>query len=346
MNRGASSSISLPVIRSHERMEYKRCQRKWFWHWRKGLVPKKKTFGALDLGTWFHSALAWWYVEGTKRRGHLQELLTAQANMAIRTAQSNNAPQHVLDEAEELALLGEAMAEAYARYYSRDYVDVIGAEIPLEFQIADDTDTVIALHRLKPDLVYRDKDKRIWLMEHKTAASIRTEHLVIDDQARPYGAMAELALRNAGVLGRKERVSGIMYNFIRKALPDIREQDREGRYLNKNGTVSKRQPPEYFRRHPVRMTDRAKLVTLRRLQREAIEITVVTQALREKRIKPESLKKTPHRSCPRFCEYFAMCNLEEEGADIRDMERGLFTRQDPYLYAEDSTDEVQTFEMG
>ena len=50
--------VNLPVIRSGERMCFKRCQKKWYWEWRRGLVPRNKTFGALDLGTWMHIALA------------------------------------------------------------------------------------------------------------------------------------------------------------------------------------------------------------------------------------------------------------------------------------------------
>jgi hypothetical protein len=203
------------------------------------------------------------------------------------------------------------------------------------------------VHKLKPDLVYRSKrDLGVWLMEHKTAATIRTEHLVIDDQARPYGAMAERSLRKLGLLGKDEQFKGIMYNFMRKALPDERVIDEQGRALNKNGTVSKRQPSPLFVRHPVTMTRAAKVVALRRIQGEAVMLTMMTKSIREKKIDPDFIPKTPHNSCPKTCDFFAMCTAEEQGVDITEMRRRLYTRRDPYVYEEETTTEPMSFEMG
>src|SRR5262249_32943090 len=70
-------SQGLPIIRSHERIDYKRCTKKWYWKWRKGLVPKAAQFGALELGTWMHDALAQWYGPGLQRRGRLGGIFLA-----------------------------------------------------------------------------------------------------------------------------------------------------------------------------------------------------------------------------------------------------------------------------
>lgn len=334
---------NLPLIRSHERMDYKRCPKKWYWKWRKGLTPKVVSFGPLELGTWMHLALAAWYAD---RESVLYMQFNIYADMAIALAKANGAPDHVIEKAEELSVLGEAMCIAYEKHYGSDpNVHVIGSEIPLEFSISDDAGNTIALHMLKPDLVYRDESDAIWLMEHKTAASIRTSHLVIDDQARPYGVMAERALKNAGVIEPRESVKGIMYNFLRKALPDERPTDREGKYLNKNGSVSAKQPPPYFLRQPVLLTRKAKLVSLRRIQVETSLVAAITNGLKDKTIDPNLIPKTPHNSCPRFCQFFAICVAEEEGTDIRDMTKAMFTVQNPYDYGE-TTDEHVGFEMG
>lgn len=339
--------MNLPLIRSHERIDFKRCNKKWFWKWRKGLVLREIKFGALDLGIWMHGALHGWYGQGLRRTDaplvqHFREI----ANDAITKADHSGAPEYVLEQAEELAALGEAMTTGYQASYGQDLeVDVIQGELPLEFSIPDASGEIAAIHRLKPDLVYRGKDRRIWLMEHKTAKQIRTGHLVIDDQARPYGAMAERALRNLGVIDKRDVFAGIMYNFLRKALPDERPVNAKGQALNKNGTVSKSQPAANFMRHPVTLTRAAKLVALQRLQYEAILITEVTQALREKRLTPARLPKTPHSSCEKFCDYFTMCVVEEQGGDIRDMQKNMFEVRNPYEY-EDSTDVPVSFEMG
>lgn len=343
--------MTLPVIRSHERMDFKRCQRKWFWRWRKGLVPKNKSFGALDLGTWVHDAFAVWYLPATAKRevrrwGVLSEHFDTIAWTAIERAKDTT-PEHVIAEAEKLRELGLAMMQAYERHYGRDErIAVVKPEIPLEFNFSNRQGRMFARHKLKPDMLYRDTETgKLWLMEHKTAKTVKVEHLVIDDQARPYGSMSERALRRAGLFKKGDRLAGINYNFIRKGMPDERELDAQGRALNKDGTVSKRQPAPFFARYPVFMSTGAKAQTLIRLQNEVAMITATTEALRHKQLLPSQLMKTPHKSCPRFCDYFEMCKLEEEGADISVMQRSAYRIEDPYAYGE-STEEHIGFEVG
>jgi len=339
--------MSLPLIRNGERVDYKRCMKKWFWRWRMGLVPKAQSFGALELGTWVHAAMQAWYGEGYNRVGNLSDHFLYAADVAIGKASLEGAPEYLLDKAEELAALGEAMTQAYERFYGADKdVYVIAAEIPLEFSITDQQGNIVALHRLKPDMVYADRQKAVRVMENKTAAQIRTEHLPIDDQARPYGALTERALKREGVIGQRDEFAGVTYNFLRKALPDERQTNAEGKYLNKNGTVSKKQPPPLFLRYPLPLARAAKVIALRRIQREAIEITALADAIRTKRIDPAGISKTPHSSCAKFCQFFSMCVAEEGGADIREMQRSMYVRQDPYAYAEDTTDIPASFEMG
>lgn len=327
-------------------MTYKRCPRKWYWAWRKGYVPRANSFGALELGTWAHSAWEAWYGKGYARNGVLADHLWSAAEDAIGVAQANSAPEHVLDTAWELAALGQHMMQAYEKHYGTDPdIDVIGAEIPLEFSLGEGM-----IHILKPDMLfrYRGQSRReFWLMENKTASSLngRTAHLKIDDQARPYGAMAELALKNAGILGKADTIAGILYNYTRKALPDLRNVNEKGEALNKNGTVSARQPAPMFARHKLTMTNRQKAIALQRIKLEAVELTAVTRLLRAGNMSLETLNFTPHHSCPRFCQFFALCEALETGADISNMERTMYRRENPYDYAE-STDEPAGFELG
>jgi hypothetical protein len=238
------------------------------------------------------------------------------------------------------------MLEAYeAKYGSDPNVYVIAPEVSLDFVFEFPDEDFRVTHLLKPDLVFRDRHGLPWLMENKTAASISIEHLRFDDQSGPYGAMATQGLLKAGLIEANEVVKGILYNFLRKAVPDERERNELGQYLNKNGTVSARQPPAYFKRHPVIQTRESHRITLNRLNREAYLIGALTKDLRNKTIDPRKLPKTPHKSCARFCEFFTMCYSEEDGVDIRDMQRSMYVTSDPYAY-HDSTDEHASFEMG
>ena len=339
------------MVRSHECIDYKRCMKKWFWRWRLGLAPKHRKYGALSLGTWVHEALALWYGPidgGTRHDVDLAGLFVNIAQSAIAWAVTDGVAESEIEQAEELMMLGNAMLTAYQKHYRNDGFKPIQAEIPLEFVISDEAGQPVAVYKLKPDLLGRFADGSIWLVEHKTAKAIRTDHLVIDDQARPYGAMAERALLSAGILKPGERIKGIMYNYLRKGLPDERETNDKGQALNKNGTVSKRQSAPLFRRHPVLLGNRAKLATLQRKRREVMLITTVAQSLRDGSIDPRYLMKTPHWSCPKTCDFFEMCALEEEGASITEMQRSMFVRENPYLYDEeyDTADEPASFEMG
>lgn len=335
-------------IRSHERMTHKRCPRKWYWAWRKGYVPLRQTsMGALDLGTWVHAAFELWYLPGYERASASLELIfTAIAEAAVFEAKQNGLKDDALETAWELVALGQHMCRAYQAHYEDDQnVEVIGAEIPLEFSLGEGI-----IHILKPDMLFRyrgESPRDYWLMEHKTAKSLsgRTAHLTIDDQARPYGAMAELACRNAGIIGKGDRIAGITYNFVRKGLPDLRKVNAKGEALNKDGSVSKVQPAPMFLRKRITMTNAQKAITLRRVRAESIVIRDTTQGLRTNYIQPEDLPFTPHHSCPRFCQFFAMCESLEAGADISGMERTMFRRENPYEYAE-STDEPAGFELG
>lgn len=328
-------------------MTYKRCPKQWYWKWRRGLTPKAKSFGALDLGTWAHTGMENWYVPGGIRQGVLADHFNDAANTSIADAERAGAPDHQIEKAEELAALGEAMCKSYEAHYGQDEdLEVIGTEIPLEFTFPDHRGRLAAKHLLKPDAIVLVKSTgKIWVWENKTATSIQTEHLVIDDQARPYGAMAERALKEKGIIGRKDAIEGVMYNFLRKAFPDERKRDAAGKALNRDGSVSKKQPAPLFLRHPVYMTTEAKRVTLSRLRSETLRITAVAQEVRSGMIDPADIPKTPHKSCPRFCDYFTMCHVEEGGGNIAPMEKTMYTVQDPYTYG-GSTDDPKGFDIG
>jgi len=310
-----------------------------------GLVPKAISMGPLDLGTWVHEALQNWYLPGLKRGGDLADIFDFIAECAIKIAESNGAPEHILDKASELRQLGLAMMAAYQDKYGDDpTTNVLAVELPLSFTIPDYKGEPIAEYALKPDMVFRT-DNGVWLMEHKTAASIRTGHLTIDGQARPYGVLAARALVKAGVIKSESEFKGIMYNFMRKGLPDERPTDAKGMHLNQNGSVSKRQPLVQFVRHPVLLTRPAKRVTLNRLRADVNRVATLTNLLHSGAISGEVLSKTPHHSCPKFCDYFPICEMEENGLDITQAQKDMYTRQNPYEYSE-TTDEPQTFEMG
>ena len=318
-------------VRTSERIDFQRCPTKWYYRWRLGLTPKEVKLGAPDLGTWWHEALPNWYGVGLKRHGKLEDHFADAAGAALAQAEDAHASPEVIETGQELAALGLDMAGAYQRHYGDDPGwSVVGAEIPLWFGFPTrDGGAPAVTHYLKPDaLIQSTKTGAYWLVENKTATQIETLHLPLDPQATSYAVMAEVALRKAG---HKIELQGVLYNFARKVLTDLREQDSKGRYLNMNGTVSKRQPGKQFVRHPLVLTRRAKALALKRTAEETYAVGFAAQQIRSKRVDLDDIPKNRGKACPR-CPFFKLCVLHEQGGDTRELQRAAYRKQDPYTY--------------
>jgi len=238
--------MSLPIIRTSERRDFKRCQARWWWHYREGLKPRGHEKTPLWFGTGVHLGLAEWYIPGTKRGVHPAETFAEFAKDGIYSIKTADATEEAVAQFEEGLELGVKMLEGYVRHYGNDdHMDIIQAEHPFGLDIPWPDNTrqkayivepgdIMALYRGTWDGVYRDlTTSKIKLLETKTAKAIVTTHLPLDDQAGSYWAIASMVLRKLGLLGPKERIHGIEYNFLRKALPDERPRDAEGYACNK-----------------------------------------------------------------------------------------------------------------
>jgi len=290
-----------------------------------GYKPRGKQADALWFGIGVHEALAQWYDKGTKRGIHPADYFESWAGIEINFAKTyldETFDEPVWVDAKEL---GTAMLEEYVDYYGEDpQWDVIATEQQFKVRILDKGKPV-AYFTSRWDGVARDReDGLIYLLEHKTAAQIVTAYLELDDQGGSYWAVASQLLRSAGILKPDEHIAGIIYNFLRKSMPDDRPQNEEGLYLNKDGGVSKRQPPQSFKREPV---ERSPLEQATQIQRIADEVAVMN-AVRAKTI---PVTKTPTKDCPR-CPFWIPCNLHERGNQhaFHEVMKANYRQEDPY----------------
>jgi len=235
----------LPIIRTSERRDFGRCEWRWYQAWRRGLKPLGEEAPALLFGGWVHEALAAWYCgPGLKRGPHPAETFAKVADadlMYMRTearsrgVSAAGGTEFFIEEKLVPALdLGQAMLNGYVEHWGADDSwSVIEPERSGEVDIKWGTQT-IAIYGFTYDLIYRDlADGRVKLGEHKTAKAIFTDHLPLDPQAGSYWAVAGPHLRNAGLIGPKEELAGITYNFLKKAMPDERPVNAEGYRTNK-----------------------------------------------------------------------------------------------------------------
>lgn len=334
-------------MRTSERGSLGRCAQQWSWRHIEGLEPNRAA-NPLWFGSAVHEALAAWYLPGFERGPHpvetFENWLDGERTMLIT---NDDEEQEYVD----ARALGVDMLIRYVEHYGKDDSwFVIATEqkgkviLPRpEMKIFGRTRPEVKRwlrYHFTWDGVYRDmEDEQVKLMEHKTAASIRTDHLPLDNQAGSYHAIANQTLRKMGVLKDTEEIVAITYNFLRKAMADTRPRNADGHYTNKPvkahyidaigegltgketlaqleaiaaelelvvlGDVSKSQPPLYFERHEVYKTEAERATQIRRIQEEA----VFSEAYRKGFL---PVVKSPSKDCA-WCPFSKMCELDESG---------------------------------
>ncbi len=230
----------LPMLRTSERKDFKRCVKRWDWRWRQGLVPRQQKYGALWFGTGIHLALEHWYIPGKTRGVDPRETWDEFVGGRIEFVKAETVSGEATDETVEVWVqageLGHAMLTNYLDTYGKDESwEVISAEQTFQVLVPrPGTRTPIVNYVGTFDLVARDLDTgHIFLWDHKTAKAIRTGHLPLDDQAGSYWAVATHVLRRQGLMTPKQQIRGIVYNFLMKSPPDDRPKDELGRARNK-----------------------------------------------------------------------------------------------------------------
>lgn len=368
-----SATARVPILRTSERAAFQRCIWRWFMAYRMGLVPIDNA-EAINLwfGTGVHIALAKWYCgPGQKRGPHPAETWaewskTEIGRIKIQDKRDNGIIEEKLVPAADL---GTAMLLGYVEEYRKDAAwDIIEPEHSGQINVMDphDPDILLLVYAFTYDLVYRDlNDLKVKLGEHKTAKAIQTDHLPLDRQAGAYWAIATNELRASGLIGPKESIAGIEYNFLRKALPDERPRDADGYATNKPqkrnyverfgaqyagwsldrletyakeqgvvvlGDRSKVQPKPLFHREFVRRTANQRAAQINHIRNEAAHMNAVRSGALP-------LTKNSTRDCQWDCQFYHMCLLDEAGGDWRDYMQTVFAQQDPYADHRKSTEE-------
>jgi PD-(D/E)XK nuclease superfamily len=376
--------VRVPIIRTSERRAFKRCPQLWWWAWRMGLVPLGQIAPALWLGTGVHIGLAGWYSgPGLKRGPEPAETFDKWAANEIQYIKTSdkfgNGKEAVIEEKLVPGReLGIAMLEGYLEEYGRDDSwSVIEPERAGQVDIMDPDypEKLLAIYAFTYDLVYRDlSNDRIMLGEHKTAASIVTAHLPLDPQAGSYFLIAQPHLRQEKLIGPKEKLYGITYNFLRKALPDTRPKNAEGYATNKPLKA------DYIKALLEEEPDLADIPkplekwTLEALAakanewgltvygevskkqqgplflREEVHRTQHERATQYRRIQTDAVLMDQYRTgalaltknetmdC-RFCPFFDMCILDEGKADAEEYRESMYAVRDPYADHRKSTEE-------
>jgi PD-(D/E)XK nuclease superfamily len=341
--RGSSTSSRsdpLPMLRTSERSAAKRCEWMWDHTYNHQLRPVREA-PALRFGTLIHKALAGWYVPGVKRGVHPREGFEAAYNDDM---QRNNElfGMYVGDDErwENAYDVGIAMMDNYVEEYLLDLQwDVIATEMPFEVTVTYEARTDKWPYSKQEtafqyvgviDGCWRHRsNKSIWIPDHKTTAGIgpsTTKHLALDDQAGAYWSYGVDYLREIGILKKDQKLAGMLYNFMRKAIPDERQYKlvKGARvYLNLDGTPSKKQPSPYFLRKEIFRDEHDR----NEARRRALIDWWRLDAMRKGEL---PMSKNPGQFTCSMCSLFDACELHETGNDYQAFIKQTMETWDPY----------------
>ena len=358
----------VPLLRTSERKDFKRCP--WLWQetWMKGRgtlrVPVWSWFG-----TAIHYGLEIRYPVGTKR-GSVTDMLDAfEESVGKETGRIwQDNPNVEIDEEEvvDAIELGKAMLIGYVGEYGKDTEwEVINSEQAFQIRVPDPNDSSrdLVTYAGRWDGLWRNRiSKLFYVVDHKTRKSFpqNWQFYNIDDQAGSYLWVAPEVLRHLGVFGKKDQIEGLIFNALKKHMPDTRPRDDQGRARNKPqkahyeaalsdagvsspsrttiaelhslatsagltvlGDVSAVQPAALFHREVVYRSQSERVTQGQRVQQEALAMDDVRSGRRK-------AFKVPTEDCVR-CKIFEYCeadeNAKEEGKEMRKI---LLTRRDYY----------------
>lgn len=320
----------IPMLRNSERSDFKRCVLRWHWRYEEHLVPIDFKVGPLIFGSLGHIALAEYYVPGRKRGPHPAETWDEITKDLIDFVKVEG--KYFDDEIEatweDARELGHDMLEHYVTHYDGDESwEVLWVEDQFHQLIPHPKRKGPIVNYVGTmDLVIRNlATGKVEYVDHKFMKAIETHHLYIDDQNGGYLAIGTHELRKRGVIGPKEVVRVLTYNFLRKAKQDTRPQNEYGEYLNKDGSVSKKQPSKYFHRERIERIGAERNTQIQRIAQEAYWMKAVRKGLLP-------ITKTPMDRCTWDCKFFDLCQIHEQGdsANLEFAKDNLFKKEDPY----------------
>lgn len=358
----------VPVLRTSERGDFKRCPFLWETTWVRGLTTKRQPAWSW-FGTAVHAGLEVRYQPGVKR-GKLSKAIDAglesmEAQIGMIYTAGGDVDDDEKVEANELLI---AMLTGYYAYYGDESEwEVIHSEQAFQIDVMDPNDEskLLAIYTGQWDSFMRNRiTKKKWLWDHKTRKAFTSNwsYLELNDQAGSYLWVAPEVLRQMGLLGKKENIEGIVFNFLRKHLPDTRPLDSDGKARNQPqkddfkvalegagvdlparlpsiavlkemaeeaglpevlGPVSKVQPAPLFHREEVYRAPQERATMGVRVQNEVANMN----AMRRGKL---PIYKTPTEECNR-CKIFEYCLLHEVSEEeAEEFARATMMHRDPY----------------
>lgn len=343
------------LVRTSERSNAKRCK----WLWDRGYNDRLKPIQeapALRFGTLVHAALEERYPIGKRRGPHPARVFEKLYEADLKQAERDWGT-FADDEWVEALDLGVYMLEGYVDKYGKDEEwEVIASEMTFQVPvyIPDDFDAPLLMALLNRgvitqkqvegkeplfyyvgtmDGVWKNRmDGRIRVIDYKTTKNDAVKEgqgkLKLDEQGTAYWTWGCDWLINEKILGPRQvqALDGMLYTFLRKAKRDDRDQDADGQYLNKDGSVSKNQPSPRFHRELIYRSESEREKARERVVHEVLEMLAMRNGVL-------AVYKNPETGSNGHCGWCPMrdiCELHEAGADWELLRDATMTTWEPY----------------
>lgn len=355
-------------LRTSERGAINRCRQRWDWSYNQRLRLKREK-PALRFGTLIHKALEHYYGPVNQaRRKPVHPAVTFARLFDEELEETEKEWDKWRDEDDEWHTyreLGIVMMQGYADHWKEQDKEYITVAVEQRFHIK------ILVPRGEPALVapsptmyvgtidrvlYHLPSRRLLFGDYKTTKNDPTKnaHLALDEQAGAYLAYGTLWLAGEAPTSLRKHMAaavahlppahrkavenlnfdGILYDFLKKSLPDERPVNDKGYYLNQNGSVSKQQPGPLFHRETVFRDSASTAHVKRRIYEDAKEIGQLRSGTM-------AIKKSPDRFICIGCQFIDVCELHEVNAPgWEEYLKVQYERYNPYSTYEIDADEL------
>jgi Zierdtviridae exonuclease len=270
-----------------------------------------------------HSALAAYYVPGWERGPH------PVSTWDILWAENPLDGGQYDEEGTRLESyeLGVSLLDEYVEHYGKEaHLRIVAPEMSFAIDVLDKKGNYLVTYVGTIDGVYYDSsNNRYYLFEHKTGKSTELVRIIsgYGEQGLNYWWAANIWLHHMELMPPDQYIHGVTFNMLRKANIDERPKDENGYALNKDGSISKRQPKPRLSRQTFDLGYNMLDVAQRRLRMEAWEQEQVRQG-------KLPIYKNPTKDCSWDCQFFAACEIHELGGDYEAVFDMDFTTWDPY----------------
>lgn len=316
-------------VSNSELQTFKRCRRKWWLAWYRRLMLQTEDFTSVRAtGTRVHRALAYWYVpDGEKRvdpRDALERVIVDDWTKVARLARERHTSDEQLGElAVEFAQatnLERAMVEGYVQWLEETGADaelrITASETPLVVDQVVDMGS--AYHHEQREIQFiglldvratRVTDKVNLFVDHKTVGDLNAPVVTLpqNEQMLHYHLMEFLSLDDSDV-----RCDGALYNMLRRVK---RSAKAKPPFYDRIEVRHNRFELESYRHRALAAT-REILIAVDRLDRGDDHLDVVYP--------------TPNPTCRWDCDFFAVCNMLDDGSrGANDMLNALYRTTNP-----------------